>query len=237
MRVRWFAAESALADAAAEFVGDCAEASARARGRFLLVLSGGRTPAGLYRRLAERSSFPWPRTHVFWGDERLVPPGDPRSNATLAEVLLLSKVDLRPQQVHRVPVASGSAERAAGQWEAELRAFFGAETPYPVFDLVLLGVGTDGHTASLFPGDPALEERQRWVVAVGAPAADPPVPRVTLTLPVLSGGREVLFLAGREKAAVVRAIEEDPAAAAARFPAARVRPAGGAAWYVSDDSG
>lgn len=223
---------ASLAEAATDLVAERAVQSVRERGRFLLVLSGGRTPAPLYERLSRVAAFPWRYTHVFWGDERCVPEADPRSNRLLAEELLLSKVELPPERIHSVPACGGLPGQAVDQWEADLREFFGAVDSFPVFDLVLLGVGQDGHTASLFPGDPALDERERWASPVGGKAADPPVPRVTLTLPVINHARCVIFLAGPEKAAVVRAIREDAEDAATRYPAARVRPAGDLYWLV-----
>ena len=154
-----------------------------------VVLAGGSTPRALYERLAQ-SDLPWSSMDVFFGDERCVPPDHPDSNYRMAREALLSKV---PARVHRM---KGETCDAAA-YERALRRIFGAGPP--TFDLVILGLGSDGHTASLFQGDPALGERERWVVRVARPDHS----RITLTLPVLSAAREVLFLvagAGKREA-------------------------------------
>lgn len=187
---------------------DIAEAAAE---RFLalrprtVALAGGSTPRRLYERLAA-CQYPWSETEVFFGDERCVPPGHPDSNFCMAHDALLSKVAAR---VHRM-----SGETCdAGAYEEELRAVFGPGMPE--FDLVLLGLGEDGHTASLFPGDPALDERERLVVRVERPDH----PRLTLTLPVLSAAKAALFLvAGASKRERARQL-----LAGGDIPAARVK--------------
>jgi 6-phosphogluconolactonase len=221
----------AIARTAAERIAHTAREAIGRRGRFTMVLSGGSTPWGLYQRLAGpdyASAMPWSATHLFWGDERCVPPDDERSNYRLARDAGLLARPLAG--VHRMrgedPPATG-----ARAYEEELRAFFarssrGAETTrpdsttradstgssgtrVPVFDVVLLGMGEDGHTASLFPGSSALEERERWVVSTQAHEG---VARLTLTLPVLVAARRVVFLiSGAEKAAPLREILSDPA--------------------------
>jgi 6-phosphogluconolactonase len=162
---------------------------------------------------------PWANTHLFWGDERCVPLDDPRSNHFLAQAHLLSRVPVPPRQIHPAPAEVPAAE-AAARWEAELRGFFAPRQPeaaFPAFDLILLGVGSDGHVASLFPGDPALDERERWTATV-APQGDPAVARLTLTLPVLVAAREVLVLAAdRDKLRLLEAV-------AAGEPATRALP-------------
>ena len=170
-----------------------------------LVLAGGRTPRALYERLG-MDDLPWSEVDVWFGDERCVPPDHPDSNYRMAHEALLSRVQAR---VHRMP--SEGCDAAA--YERELRAAFGAGTPR--FDLVLLGLGADGHTASLFPGDPALEERERLVVRVERPDH----PRLSLTLPLLSAAAQALFLVtGAEKRdALARLL------AGEAIPAARVR--------------
>lgn len=174
-----------------------------------VALAGGRTPAALYRRLAA-VPYPWARTDLFFGDERCVPPSHPDSNYRMAAETLLSHV---PARAHPMP---GATCDAAG-YEAELRAFFG-ET-LPELDLVLLGLGADGHTASLFPGDATLGERERLVVRVDRPDHA----RLTLTLPVLSAARAVLFLvAGGEKAGALTALLAGEDIPASRVTARRV---------------
>ena len=234
-KLRRFPNLAALTEAAADRIAGVARASVRARGRFLWVLSGGRTPLPLYERLASWSHFPWAETHVFWGDERCVPLDDSASNAGAAQRELLDHVSIPRGQIHLPPAAVTPPEVAAELWEANLRQFFGPETPSPAFDLVLLGLGADGHTASLFPGEPALEETSRWTSAVPGESASTPLPRITLTLPALRGAREVLFLAtGEDKARLAGEIRAG-GAEAMRYPAARVRPAGKVTWYVGGD--
>jgi 6-phosphogluconolactonase len=217
---------AALAGAAAEDLARRAEEAVRARGAFAVALAGGSTPKALYRLLADpaapfRSRVPWPAVHAFFGDERAVPPESPDSNARMACEALLTHVPVG--SVHRIEGERGAAE-AAARYDDELFQHFG-DVAVPVFDLVLLGLGADGHTASLFPGSPALDERRRWVVP--APAGLPPwVERITLTLPVLEAARVVLFLvAGADKAGALRRLVRAPPGEAP-IPAARLRPRG-----------
>ena len=169
---------------------------------FTLVLSGGATPRPVYEALAKslrKSGVQWQGTHVFFGDERMLPAGHPQRNETMARESFLDRVPLPEGNVHPIPVAA-TPEESATLYEQEIGAVFGSR---PSFDLVLLGMGPDGHTASLFPDSPALMERNRWAVAVPAPEMKPRVPRVTLTLPVLNASSRVLFLVsqqGKEKA-------------------------------------
>jgi 6-phosphogluconolactonase len=216
----------ALAAAAALRFAAAARTAVAARGEFVAALSGGRTPQALYEALSGpplATAVPWADTHLFWGDERCVPLGDAGSNYFLARAHLLSSVPVPPRQIHPAPV-DAPAQEAAARWEAELRGFFAPRQPeaaFPAFDLILLGVGADGHVASLFPGDPALAERERWTAAV-APRGDPAVARLTLTLPVLLAAREVLVLAaGREKVAVLESVAAGEAATRA-LPVARL---------------
>ncbi len=146
---------------------------------------------------------PWERVHLFWGDERYVPHDDPASNYRMARESLIAHVPIPAENVHPMPTDLPQPEKAAEAYEAELRRFFG--TGAPGFDLQLLGLGVEGHTASLFPGSPALEEKERWVAAVVAPAKPPQ--RLTLTLPVLNQGRNTLFLVtGADKRPIVAAL-------------------------------
>lgn len=198
--------------AAERFVTAAAEAI-RARSRFMVALSGGSTPEALYRLLAAepfRSRVEWPSVEIFWGDERCVPPDDAASNFRRAREALLDRVAIRPESIHRI---RGEAEPAvaAQEYERLLRENFGTMRgpPHPGlgFDLVLLGLGPDGHTASLFPGSPELLEQERWALAVQAPIV--PAWRVTLTPVVLKASLEMLFLVtGAGKApALSRALE------------------------------
>ncbi|MFZ5557360.1 MAG: 6-phosphogluconolactonase [Pseudomonadota bacterium] len=235
-RVRRFAEPAELAEAAAALFQAAAVAAAAARGEFLAILPGGSTPKVLYRTLRERwaASIPWQACQLFFSDERCVPPEHPASNRGMAARELLAHVPVPPGQVHPAPVGAGTPAEVAAAWEAALRAFFGARgAASPRFDLAVLGVGADGHTASLFPGDPALDAGDRWTAAV-APRGAPQLPRVTLTLPALNAAARALFLAaGPDKERVIDAIETRAAAGSA-LPAARIDPPGGALWLYSE---
>ena len=228
--LRVLADAAALATAAAEEFARRAAEAVRARGRFAVALSGGATPAAMFERLATRapsrfSALPWAWTHVFWGDERTVPPEHPDSNFRLAETLLLSRVPIPAANVHRVRAELPDAATAAAEYEAELRRFFRlGPGGTPRFDLVLLGLGADGHTASLFPGSSAVEERSRLVAATRVTRLG--VERITLTLPVLNHAAAVAFLvSGEAKAAMLREVLEGDRPAA-EVPAKLVRPDG-----------
>jgi len=235
--VRVVADADALTQAAEEFVGDAVLHAVERRGRCAIALAGGSTPRALYARLAayDAARLPWNLVDVWFGDERCVPPDDPSSNYHMAREALLSRVPIPPENVHRIPGELGSAA-AAEAYDAELRAAFGALGSAEGFDLVLLGVGTEGHTASLFPDHPALDVTDRWAVPVdpAPPTAKPLVPRVTLTLPALTGAAEVLFLAtGAEKKPIVDAVRAgDPT-----LPAARVRGRERTMWIVDVTAG
>ncbi len=199
----------ALAQAAAALFVELAEDAQRTRGRFSVALAGGSTPRGTYALLASTAFAPrvdWSRVHVFWGDERCVPPEHPQSNYRMARETLLDHVPIPAANVHRIPCEQAPTQAAAA-YERTLQEFF-ALAPgegVPQFDLILLGMGDDGHTASLFPGTAALHERRRWVVAHYV--AKLQAWRVTLTPVVLNAARHVAFLvAGAGKAARLREV-------------------------------
>ncbi len=212
----------ALARLAAGVGAGLAAEAVAARGAFSVALAGGSTPRALYQLLADpsapyRDRVPWSAVHAFFGDERAVPPDDPQSNYRMARTALLDRVPVG--SVHRMAGELGAIQ-AAARYQAELRAHFG-EGALPRFDLILLGLGTDGHTASLFPGSPALLERARWVVA--APGPPPSTERITLTVPVLEAARTAVFLAaGPDKSEPVRRLVR-PGAGEEPIPAARIR--------------
>jgi 6-phosphogluconolactonase len=219
----------ALSRAAAEASRDLALGAIAARGRCAIALAGGHTPARTYSLWASDFPLPWAQTHFFWGDERYVPPDDPQSNFRMFREALLDRVPVPAENVHPMPTRQPKPEDAAQAYEDTLRQFFGSGRP--AFDLVLLGLGGEGHTASLFPGSPALFEKERWVVAVDAPAE--PHLRLTLTLAVLNRARKVFFLAsGAGKSEVIAALEREPKLAATRYPAARVQPQGRVVWFL-----
>jgi 6-phosphogluconolactonase len=207
----------------------------RTRGKCSIVLSGGSTPRTLYSLLASefREQIPWTHVHLFWGDERYVPPEDPRGNFRMAKETLLDHVPCPAENIHRMPTHFPAADTAARDYERTLRSEFVKE--WPDFDLVLLGLGDDGHTASLFPGSVALAERTRWVVAAHAPAE--PRLRLTLTLPALTRAATVYFLAaGSDKAHALRHVLQG-AGDWIRYPAAGVRlGTGNVIWWVDREA-
>ncbi len=205
----------AQAEAAQRFVAT-ATAAVAARARFVVALAGGSTPRGTYERLRS-AQVPWHAVHVFFGDERGVPPDHPDSNCRMAEDALLKHVPIPAAQIHRMPADAADGDAAAESYAAEMRAVLGAA---PHFDLVMLGLGPEAHTASLFPGAAALAERTRWVVAYTVDSAHGR--RMTLTPPALSAARLVLFLvAGADKAAAVDHVLRGPYDPQ-RFPAQAV---------------
>ncbi|OGK98545.1 MAG: 6-phosphogluconolactonase [Candidatus Rokubacteria bacterium RIFCSPHIGHO2_12_FULL_73_22] len=225
---------AALAETAAQLVADVAAEAVDARGRFSLVLAGGATPRATYARLAQppfRDRVAWERTWIFFGDERAVPPEHPESNYRMAFEALLARVPVPPAQVFRIRAEAEDTDAAAAEYARTLGEAFGTRRgTLPRFDLVLLGLGVDGHTASLFPGSPVVREVFRAVAAVHAAAAVIPE-RITLTLPALNAAARVAFLvAGPEKAKVVRAVLGEQAS----LPAALVRPEDGALVWLLD---
>jgi 6-phosphogluconolactonase len=226
---RTFENAETLAHDVAEWL--CALAIASDR-NFAICLSGGSTPKRLYERLADpsfASRFPWRRAHWFWGDERFVPHDHPDSNYRMAREALLSRVPVPDDNIHAVPTEGLSPEQAAAAYEATLKRFYGADVlapDRPLFDVMLLGIGDDGHTASLFPGQPALQENRHWVVAVIGAKSEA---RITLTYPALDSSRDVAFLAtGDGKRDVIARAQ----AGDRTIPAANVRPVGHLHWFT-----
>jgi 6-phosphogluconolactonase len=218
----------ALARRVAEWMTAAALA---ANAPFRVSLSGGSTPKALYGLLASedfRDRFPWRRVFWYWGDERFVPHDHPESNYRMVREAMLAKAPVPPENVHPIP-ADGTPEDAARRYERTLQEAYGAavlDPARPLFDVTLLGLGADGHTASLLPGEPVLEERARWVAVV---AHGRPEVRITMTYPVIESSRRVAFLvAGPDKASVLRTIR----AGDRRLPAARLRPSGELFWFV-----
>lgn len=195
-----------LANKGAEIFSRAAIESIEKRGRFAVAISGGSTPRVMHGMLAKEpylSDIPWKKTHIFWVDERCVPENDPASNFGLARKDFLDRVPIPQNQIHPIPVEAYS-EEGAGKYQRVLIDFFHLQKgEFPVFDLIFLGIGTDGHTASLFPGKSALNEMNRWVVAVKG--GNPNVNRLTLTLPVINRGKQIVFMiSGKKKASVVK---------------------------------
>jgi 6-phosphogluconolactonase len=224
----------ALASEAASLVVQHARAAVAARGRFMLALSGGATPRATYARLAslpEPDEMPWARTWIFFGDERCVPAGHHESNYHMASETLLSKVPIPASQVFPMRGHSDDTDAAATEYARTLATVFGTRRgALPRFDVILLGFGVDGHTASLFPGSPVLKEVFRPVAAVHAAAATIPE-RITLTFPVINAAACVIFLgSGTEKAKVVRAMLAERTA----LPASMVEPTDGTLLWILD---
>jgi 6-phosphogluconolactonase len=230
--IRVYTDLESLSRAAAELFVVEGRRAVEASGRFAVLLAGGDTPRRTYELLATpcfRDRIPWSAVHVFWGDERCVPPDDRRSNALMAHRALLDHVPVPPAQIH--PISGGcSPHEAAREYEEVLRAFFAADLP--CFDLVFLGLGENGHTATLFPGASALEERERWVAEVYV--AEEGLHRVTLTAPAINQAALVAFLVtGGGKADVLREVLEgttDPR----RIPARLIRPVQGELLWLVD---
>ena len=230
--IRVYADFEALSRAAADLFVSEARRAAEARGRFAVLLAGGETPRRTYELIATspfRDRVPWSVVHIFWGDERCVPPDDSRSNAQMARRALLDHVPVPPAQIH--PIAcSGSPGEGAAEYEELLRTFFAADMPG--FDLAFLGLGENGHTASLFPGTAAVAERERWVTEVYVP--EEKLHRVTLTVPVINRTALVAFLVtGSGKAEVLREVLEGTADPLL-LPARLIRPVKGELLWMVD---
>jgi 6-phosphogluconolactonase len=219
-------AAALAAVAAKEFVRAVSSSS----GPFRVALSGGSTPRALYSLLAGEEP-PWSRLHFFWSDERCVPPDHADSNYRMASEALLSRVPLPPANVHRIEGELADADEAARRYEVEIRRdFAGAE---PRFDWIFLGLGADGHTASLFPGTTAVAETKKLATSVWVP--DKRSHRVTFTLPLLNAAKTVAFLvSGSDKAEIARQVLEEPPSRTR--PASLVNPSGELLWFLDRDA-
>jgi 6-phosphogluconolactonase len=235
MTVRTFPDLDALSYAAADDLRAIATAAIAARGACHVALSGGSTPRRLFQVLAEigktgTDALPWAGIHLWWGDERTVPPDHPDSNYGMARTHLIEPLGLAPERVHRIEGEREPSAAAAADYERALVSQLGAP---PVLDLVWLGMGPDGHTASLFPGSPAVGELQRWVVAnpVDSPLTKGKTTRITLTAPAINAARFVRFLvAGGDKADRVREVIEGPRG---KYPSQLIQPTSGdLAWFL-----
>jgi 6-phosphogluconolactonase len=227
--VRTFADADTLARRAAEWLCDAANA---ASGKFAICLSGGSTPRRLYETLSANpiaARMPWDRIHWFFGDERFVPHDHPDSNFRMVETALFSRAPIARANIHPIPTEGMTSEKAAADYEQTLQRFYGGtslDSNRPLFGVMLLGLGEDGHTASLFPGNPVLNERRRWAAAVNG---GPGHTRITLTYPVLNSSALAAFLvAGQSKRDILaRALGGDDS-----LPALGLRPAGRLFWFV-----
>lgn len=227
---------SAMARKGAEIFSRAAKESVEIRGRFAVAISGGSTPRSMYRMLGQEplsSNIPWDKTDIFWVDERCVPENDPASNFGLAKKDFLDKIPIAQNQIHPMPVEVSPGE-GARIYQGALSDFFHLQKgDFPVFDLIFLGTGKDGHTASLFPGQKALDEMEKLVIFIKG--GDPDVNRLTMTFPVLNHARKIVFMvSGINKADVVKTILEFPEA---RLPAQRIQPIDGTlTWLLDSES-
>jgi 6-phosphogluconolactonase len=232
-RFRVLSDPAAVAEVTADRFVAVARKAIEANGIFRVAMSGGSTPKRVYPLLLEpsrRDAVDWSRVEFFWGDERAVPPDHPESNFGVAYQMLIAHLpDVRPDRIHRMPAEAPDIDAAALSYESEIRLAFGARgNEPPAFDLIWLGIGPDGHTASLFPGTLALEEAERWVVGNWVPSQD--AWRMTFTYPLLNAGRHVLIVAtGADKAKALRAIR----AGDSSLPAAAVS-GRGVLWVVDE---
>jgi 6-phosphogluconolactonase len=235
VEIRKLTTPQELFAAAAEEVVRAAEEAVAARGRFTIALSGGSTPKSLFNLLATnaRTTLPWDRMFFFWGDERHVPPTDAESNYRMADEAMLSKIPVAAGNVFRIATENPDAAAAADAYEQTLRKFFQlGPGEFPRFDLILLGMGPDGHTASLFPGTAALQEKSRLVVANWVEKLK--ASRITLTLPVLNAARCVAFLvSGTDKADALKAVLEGDAPGE-QYPSKLVKPSDGKLIWLVD---
>ncbi len=224
---------SELYETAAEFLIDHSLAAVTSGGRSVMALPGGNTPRGLFHLLARapyQSLLPWTQVHFFWGDERYVPKDSPQSNYRLAHEAFFVPLAIPGENIHRIRVEYGSPEQAAADYQQRIREFFQLDAgEFPRFDLILLGMGADGHTASLFPGGSELNVHQD-LVTWSQPKSSA-VPRITLTLDTINQARHIAFLlSGEEKAATLRRVLDGDE----NLPAALVKPENGTLTYFVD---
>lgn len=232
MEKRVFADVDALSRGALEELLRVVGEAVAKRGRCSVSLSGGRTPETMFELWSSdeyRKATPWDQLHLFWGDERYVSQADPLSNFAMTKRALLDRVPIAAKNVHPMPTGFPKPEDAAAAYAGELRSYFGTDAP--AFDVQLLGLGGEGHTASMFPGSKALDEKEAWCLAVTVPATPPQ--RLTLTYPILNQALHTYFLvAGESKREILAAIAAEPDSTPSRYPAARVRPANPAVWML-----
>ncbi|HLI09820.1 MAG TPA: 6-phosphogluconolactonase [Ktedonobacteraceae bacterium] len=236
MNIDIFTNDDTLNHEAATYIVRLANQAIVTHGRFTFALSGGNTPKALYGLLATdpyRSQIDWSTVEIFWSDERCVPPDDPESNYRMAEQVLLSKAPIPAANIHRMPADQPDREAASDEYTREMQRVFGTNG-IPAFDLIQLGMGPEGHTASLFPHQPSLSATGRLVMPVSVPK--PPPDRLTFTPPLLNAARNVLFLVtGKEKADAVYHVLEG-AYEPDEYPAQTVRPPHGEVTWMLDSA-
>jgi 6-phosphogluconolactonase len=234
MSIRSFSSLASLSATAAQELARLAKESIAERGRFTLALSGGKTPRALYEILARdyATLIDWSRVHLFWGDERNVPHNDLESNYRMVKESLLDRINIPLENVHAVPILmEDTAATVATRYAAALQENFGQQIPE--FDLILLGLGSDGHTASLFPGMTEREMNDGIAIATHSPVK--PFDRISLTLPVINNASNVFFLvAGAEKKQILKSVLAEEGNANSKYPASCVSPSGELVWFVDE---
>jgi 6-phosphogluconolactonase len=229
-----------VSSVAAEELINCAVNAVEARGLFRIALSGGSTPKTLFTKLASDPDFkkqmPWQSTHFFWSDERTVPPDHPDSNYRMAREAMFKHVDVSEMQIHRIHAELDDPNHAAEEYEKEIRQDFNTTAlEIPRFDLILLGMGPDGHTASLFPGTEALKEKKQLVVSNWVSKFN--THRITFTVPLINQATTVMFLVcGEDKAATLKAVLEGPYDPEV-YPSQFIKPDGDLIWFIDQAAG
>ncbi|MCI0443462.1 6-phosphogluconolactonase [bacterium] len=229
-----------VSSVAAEEVIQCAVDATEKRGIFRIALSGGSTPKTLYSKLASdqdlKKQMPWQNTQFFWSDERTVPPDHPDSNYRMVHEAMFKHVDVSETQIHRIHAEVEDPNRAAEEYENEIRQHFYVTAPdVPQFDLILLGMGPDGHTASLFPGTEALKEQKRLIVSNWVSKFN--THRITFTVPLINHAANVMFLVcGEDKAAALKAVLEGPYDPVV-YPSQLIKPEGELIWFIDQGAG
>jgi 6-phosphogluconolactonase len=233
LQIKIFPTLDALSATAASAISELARNAISERGQFTIALSGGNTPRVLYEILAKdyNAAMDWSHVHFFFGDERFVPQDDPASNYRMVKESLIEHLPIPQENIHPINTTFASPEEAAADYSSIILSFFSQEVPS--FDLILLGLGNDGHTASLFPGMSEQEMKEGIAIATRSPVA--PLDRISISLSILQNARNVFFLvAGEEKKQILKSVLTDVGNPASKYPAARVSPRGQLMWFTDE---
>jgi 6-phosphogluconolactonase len=241
LEIKEFDEHIKLSEKAAEHIISLANDCVKDHGYFTMALSGGNSPVQIYDRLGDpplKDKMPWSNTLIFWGDDRYLLPGDRESNYHIAYEAMISKINIPQKNVFRIPTEVSPIELAASLYETIMRKVFvklkaiDREKKLPVFDLVILGVGKDGHTASLFPGHKAVNEKEKWVTFVKAHARITLRERITMTLPVINAAKNIMFIiSGEGKGDMIKNILSDSGPGKV-YPATMIKPDGQTVWFI-----
>lgn len=241
MEIKEFDEHIKMSAKAAEHIIELADECVKDHGYFTVALSGGNSPLQIYDRLGDpplRDKMPWAKTLIFWGDDRYLSPYDRESNYRMAYDAMISKIKIPRENVIRIPTEVAPIEAAAALYETIMRKIFvklraiDREKKLPVFDLVILGVGKDGHTASLFPGHKAVNEKEKWVTFVKAHARITLRERITITLPIINAARNIMFIiSGEGKGEMIKSILSDRKQGKI-YPANMIKPDGKTVWFI-----